>query len=65
MATELSVKSKLARQKLKTNLTLLNNETVRLAQKLIDRKKGLPSGEKEEVPQNLIRRMFSFIRRNR
>ena len=65
MATELSIKSKLARQKLKTNLTLLNNETVRLAQKLIDRKKGLPNRKKEEVPQNLIRRLFSFVSRNR
>lgn len=65
MAAELSIKSKLARQKLKTNLTLLNNETVRLAQRLIDSKKGLSGRKKEELPQNLIRRVFSFIRRNR
>ena len=65
MAAELSIKSKLARQKLKTNLTLLNNETVRLAQRLIDSKKGLSGRKKEELPQNLIRRVFSFMRRNR
>ena len=50
MAIELSLQTRMARQKLKTNLTLLGNASVRTAAKVQERKSQSKYADKRQLP---------------